>query len=290
MVGHSFGARILTGALGLKPVLTRHASGFETNLLATYNFRTNIEGAVYLQPAMSVAEIEQITGFPVFVTQSRHDHLNGVLYPLANLPYNFGSESIDLWLETPFHDDPVYHSHKLFRNIWDAYVGTWAFAYTPPFSALAAASSPIYGFQLEAMQTNHFMLADTLAQLPVIQIPIQQLRTNSGVTSTGLFDAGRYLESAARIGNPHQHCTLECLLRSFAKNSPLVFEPRPFYVDSANVINASGLPYINSNYQTNQWASRTFGWIDPVGSHSDYNHPEIYELIYDVLEGHYHVR
>jgi hypothetical protein len=81
LMGHSFGTRILSGLmrnnLGIVPV-------FSEKFIAA----DQVKGAVLLQPALILANLDDEANYPVLVTMSEHDHANGFLFPIANIPLN----------------------------------------------------------------------------------------------------------------------------------------------------------------------------------------------------------
>jgi hypothetical protein len=81
LIGHSFGTRILSGLmrnhLGIVPVRSEEFVAAE-----------HVKGAVLLQPALVLANLHQDAHYPLLVTMSRHDHANGLLFPIANIPIN----------------------------------------------------------------------------------------------------------------------------------------------------------------------------------------------------------
>jgi hypothetical protein len=81
LIGHSFGTRVVSGLLqdemGLFPVRGEPFAAAD-----------HVVGAVLLQPAAVLANLHEHAEYPILVTQSRHDHANGLLFPLANSVLN----------------------------------------------------------------------------------------------------------------------------------------------------------------------------------------------------------
>jgi hypothetical protein len=81
LIAHSFGARIVGGLIkervGLLPVQTE-----------PFRALSHVRGALLIQPSLVLANLPQDAPFPVVITQSQHDHANGLLFPLGNLIVN----------------------------------------------------------------------------------------------------------------------------------------------------------------------------------------------------------
>ena len=81
LIGHSFGTRVVSGLLqdrmGLLPV---RGEAFEA--------APHVTGAILTQPAAVLWNLHERAEYPILVTQSRHDHANGLLFPLANVVVN----------------------------------------------------------------------------------------------------------------------------------------------------------------------------------------------------------
>ncbi|MDF0676883.1 MAG: hypothetical protein P0120_21490 [Nitrospira sp.] len=90
LVGHSFGARVLTG-LALDE--TRKNSRDESH--SQKSVTGKIKGMVLVEPAMTWWELpgtfkdRSEVNYPIVVVQSRHDYANSFLFPLASIPANF---------------------------------------------------------------------------------------------------------------------------------------------------------------------------------------------------------
>jgi hypothetical protein len=92
LVGHSFGSRILSALmlerLGVIPI---RAEPFVA--------AQHVKGAFLLQPAAVPVNLHRHAPYPVVATMSGHDHANGFLFPLANLPLNsFGFTAFEVMI------------------------------------------------------------------------------------------------------------------------------------------------------------------------------------------------
>jgi len=81
LVGHSFGTRIVSGLMQNDLALARvRAEPFQS--------AEHVRAALLIQPALVLPNLHRHADYPVVVTQSRHDHANGFLFPTANLLVN----------------------------------------------------------------------------------------------------------------------------------------------------------------------------------------------------------
>ncbi len=81
LVGHSFGTRIVSG------LMRDEVAGLSVRK-PRFVGKDYVKGAVLLQPALVPANLHRDADYPVMITQSAHDHANGMLYPLANALLN----------------------------------------------------------------------------------------------------------------------------------------------------------------------------------------------------------
>ncbi|MCA9512765.1 MAG: hypothetical protein KC560_18800 [Myxococcales bacterium] len=81
LIGHSFGTRIVSGLMQNHLALARVRS-------EPFASADRVRGAVLIQPALVLPNLHRDADYPVIVTQSRHDHANGFLFPTANLVVN----------------------------------------------------------------------------------------------------------------------------------------------------------------------------------------------------------
>jgi hypothetical protein len=92
LVGHSFGSRILSALmlerLGVIPIRAEPFAAAE-----------HVKGAFLLQPAAVPVNLHRDAHYPVVATMSQHDHANGFLFPIANLPLNsFGFTAFEVMI------------------------------------------------------------------------------------------------------------------------------------------------------------------------------------------------
>lgn len=264
LVGHSLGSRIVCSAV--------HASFLRKPL-------EGVRGMMLIQPALSPnrADLPSLPDFPIVITQSRHDHANSMLFPIASIPFNLSASRVGTALGSngfaPLNDAATTVSSIL--------QGPYMLPFSHALSTATQARKP------------GVMLTDTMAHLPIIEVPIIQLGKRLGYPNIGktkgLFDLGVGFESAAR--SPSSATTVE---RYFISKGPVRFFNHPElaknrewlergvnFVDCSDVIRHSGLFRFDYEKQTlgAQLAAASVGWMDVLGSHTDYQRPEIYSMI-----------
>jgi pimeloyl-ACP methyl ester carboxylesterase len=312
LVGHSFGCRVIAGALRRRPPSNALSIGSVFNLLTHTNlsetarretelFRKRIKGAVLIQPAMAEANLpdaQDCADFPVLVTQSRYDHVNGLLYPLTAVPFNgFWSAELDARFarsvyrrkpaqppktETPGWllslKQPVYESVRVPFTVADS-------AEILPWSYLRGQYWEL-GRGNWTWQTN--FITSTLAQVPVVKILVQ-LTLNTGYHK-GLFDAGRWHEAASRISFASTNIlSAASTVNSTSHPTGLTIKPHGLqFVNSDDLISRPGFRH-GVDYRNPYWYY-TLGQLDPIGSHMDFTpnaghkaHPEIFDWIHFLL-------
>jgi len=135
-------------------------------------------------------------------------------------------------------------------------------------------------------RTNY--LTSTLAQVPVVKIPIQ-LTLNSGYHK-GVFDAGRWHEAASRISFDSTNI-LSPASTVDSTNSPRSLTLQRHGVQFVNADDLMSRPsYRHSLDYRNPYWNYTVGQLDPIGGHNDYEpnighdaHPEIFDWIHFLL-------
>lgn len=301
-VGHSFGTRIITGL-------------FNTSENARKQLPEGvIKGAVLIQPALSSFELHSLgsiatnlPAYPVLVTSSRHDHANRYLFPLANIPLNSAYLRFSGELFKPLIFDE--QESAMYSNAYD-YV---LFPFMIPYSALLFADSYVFGQINEISERSWRYLPDTLSQLPVIEYPVSLINEKLkpiepddywGRRHKGAFYLGSMHESAATIIEPHNYGLFfairtlvgDLFNRELAKTAvvqPVTTQAR--VIESKGMLPNGIIPVdmteeIDTGAFSEDLSTRPnltepiFGWADPIGSHNDYEIPEVYELIYRLLE------
>jgi hypothetical protein len=313
LIGHSFGCRVISGAIRKYPpspwiiyepfFKALDIKRSKTTRGHTYEYCRHIKGAVLIQPAMANANLplaEDCTDFPLLVTQSHYDHLNGVLYPLANIPFNGVDSSFTTFFYRrlpPGKPQPkpvwLYLSQLTFEALRIPF-GIADSVEFLPLSYLRGQCWELGRDNQQSCRTNY--ITSTLAQVPFVKIPIQQLKINSGYQK-GLFDLGIWHESAGRIR--FDHANILSADQTVNSNNPPT--------GLTNIHN--GIQYVNSDdlvsrsiisdkidYWNPYW-NYTIGQVDPIGSHDDYEpnidqrkHPQILDWIHflslNAMSGH----
>jgi hypothetical protein len=312
LVGHSFGCRILSGVIRRQPPANlfaasralrffTHTNQSETVRQNTEGFRQHIRGAVLIEPAMANANLpgaEDCTNFPVLVTQSHYDHMDGVLYPIASIPFNgYWSTEVDTRFARSIYRRPSMDQPQPDTPGWWLYLKQLGFeTLRIPFSIVDSAEllpwSYVRGQFWELgpgnwnWQTNY--ITSTLAQVPIVKIPVQ-LTLNAGYHK-GLFDVGRWHESAGRISfDSNNILRAASTVDSTGKPSGLTISPSGLqFVNCDDLVSRSALSQ-KIDYSDPYW-DYTLGQVDPVGSHDDYlpdqakrTHPEIFDWIHFLM-------
>ncbi len=312
MVGHSFGCRVIASAMREKPPSNKFAFGSIFNLFTSKElsseatndiaqFQSRIRGAVLIEPAMAKANLpgpKDCANFPVLVTQSRYDHVNSLLYPITALFFNgYWSAELDarfarsVYRKTINEANAKWATHKWLVMLRPPLLETLRV----PFSVLDSLEIFPWSYlrgQWWELGPGHWswrtnLLTSTLAQVPIVKIPVQ-LTLNSGYNK-GIFDAGYYHESAARITFDRESA-LNPINTVDSTNYPTALTLRPGvqFVDADELISRPSHK-LKLDYQ-NPWWNFTVGQLDPIGSHNDYQpnvghygHPEIYDWIHFFL-------
>jgi hypothetical protein len=321
LIGHSFGTRIVSGLLqdrmGLLPV-RREA----------FKAAPHVVGAILTQPAAVLWNLHERADYPILVTQSRHDHANGLLFPLANVVINAYSfttfEGLLEYRVFEYVEDTVQRTaegvggivtaplpgiefprrqpeleeereeqrrlsrmrYLARRSLAELVAIPAAVGFTLLATPLAYAYTQIHG--LVTHPVDHFM--DTLAQLPVVEVPVYALDRALdreilwGSRAKGFFNLGSLHESIGRTVTP----------RIYPRNLPRVYTPAEleqiatregpcplptcqgvFAVDASTLIR---LGTFRENLER-PWVDFTIGWFDPIGAHIDYRNRDVVRLM-----------
>ena len=290
LVGHSFGCRLLAW-------------------LPIMDYYDSFRSAVFILPAATSLNlwIASVGSAGVFVVQSRHDHANDQLYPVASTLINptvlqagdlaasgFASEALQ-----PERDPPAVAFVK--DLVW-----------TPVSLVAAVVLKPVDYLlgQVHEVRSRRFdYLPDTLAQLPVLEIAVQSIDRHIGEPrgwgdrNKGLFSLGILSESAAsstaiplrpeteiasqrgtfwkllNIGSVHHSdFTLQEVLDR-TRSESLTVPSRFTFIDASEELSRGiyGLDYEHPAFEY------SVGWLDPLGCHSQYRTPSVHALIHRVL-------
>jgi hypothetical protein len=129
-----------------------------------------------------------------------------------------------------------------------------------------------------SLRTNY--IANSFLQLPVLDYPVREwLGDNS--YHKGIFDIGHWNESAARIGSKDPVTLASLVINTNGVKQLIVSNGITF-------INAQGV--VSKSFANNKWFPRNIdytnpaedyivGWLDPIGSHADYEpHTDINDV------------
>jgi hypothetical protein len=223
--------------------------------------------------------------FPVLVVQSRNDHLNSFLYPVANTVFNGEA--------TAFYENAGPKISELVENQYnhpaasfsDLITGTLRLPYTVLDSAAGLLVNYPKGLYYEAKNRHWRMLPDTLAQLPLVEIPVQTFSPTNYYTGDygsrkGFFNLGPAYESAARMSVERATNWNDLLLpppystnasTNYNFNANLVYHTGVTFVDASSVV-SEGIYSLDYSHATigSTISDYTIGWLDPVGAHGDY--------------------
>jgi hypothetical protein len=334
LIGHSFGTRILSG-------LMQEELGFLPVPGEKFESAAHVKGAVMLQPALVADNLHRDAPYPVLVTQSRHDHANGLLYPVANLVVNaYSFTAVEAHIqkrlfatiegmvgaasgsvsraasqvkgivlpskpeanEAPEGDEEVppenlNQTSGLFTGLpVQTYRATrrsvGELMSIPIGIFFNAVMTPLaYGYAQTKGVLTHPLdhLMDSLAQIPVVEIPVDGLsrivgrEVPWGQRGKGVFDIGPLNEAVGRLATSNI---------KFG-GVPPVYSPQELH-EVAGRDEGCGLPQCEGLVIVD--ASRlvveglfgnldrplldyTLGWFDLIGAHSDYTNPEVVRLM-----------
>lgn len=275
LVGHSFGSRILSGLaqtrVGGVPVIK------------PFSYLHTIKGAVFIQPAMVSLSLPSEPTYPILVTQTRHDHANSFLFPLANVPLNsYTSVGAEWYLQTMSCERRPQQSsfHRFLVDVLRIPLGTlWSIIATPTNYVWAQ------GNQLVSRHIHY--IPDSLAQLPGAEVLVWavdkgffQGRQGWGRYHKGVFDLGGVNES---VGREKTFSLFETGLPKIYSPAELfniqIGVPNPVHVDfSESIVRSS----IGGSFES-ELADFTYAWLDPIGSHSAFETPNVFKAIKFVL-------
>ncbi len=282
LVGHSFGTRILSG-------LTNEQLGGFTPVIEPFLGRGAVAGAVFFQPALSVLNVDPHATYPIVATMSRHDHANRFLYPLANV------------MLSAYVFTGMQAGRMTFAALWDSLTdpedrsdpasARW---YTPLIDVLSlplvvaysVATLPLdYGYdQIAAVLRGQpgivGQILDTTGNLPLLEIPTDlaaaALDADWGRSRKGFLEMGGQRESvggdlAIAIG---ANRTRAVDLGTWLSDGSGIEQEGLTVVDASSIVSEGLLGNLNQPL-----VDYTVGWIDPIGAHSDFLHPETLALI-----------
>lgn len=203
LIGHSFGTRIASGLMKEELALADVSS-------EAFSSAKHVSAAILIQPALVLSNLHRNAEYPVLITQSRHDHANGFLFPAANLAVNaysftsfeaiarhrvFGVVTDEVKHRTsqaaqlvfPGYSKPTTNESQgeflggfsipaphMADNPFELFQAGMAEVASIPFSLLySTITTPIYyaGTQARGLWAGpHNHVMNTLAQLPVVEI------------------------------------------------------------------------------------------------------------------------
>lgn len=286
-IAHSFGARILSG-------LFQSKQG-EVPITNVFKYQQIVKGMILIHPAMASLNLprggplpftEDVEDFPIVVIQNRHDHANGFLFPIANVPLNaYAATTIEGFTSELISCQRRTDQSLLTRTAIDTLRIPLSIAYT----GIMSTASILWGQASEIVNRKFNYIPDSLAQIPLLEVVIwaadkglEKLDVNQhwGEGHKGIFSLGPLIESSGRL----------------LVSPPGTFERVPVYnAEEFLRLEKSDLPWIfvdasaeagkgiyGGNYNNSFW-DFTLGWVDPIGSHFYYHEEKIYDLIHRVL-------
>lgn len=321
LIGHSFGTRVVSALvlehLGILPV---RAEPFVAG--------KHVTSMVLFQPASVPANLFRDAPYPVVATMSRHDHANGLLFPLANVPLNaLGFTVFEALLrgpvelarssvrkavrgvgkaipsrdeqpgtpEPPAEEEssrdfetlrqlPGHGEYVLRRSLIEIAAIPAALAFTIVTTPLNYVY--VQGHGLVSNPAGHVL--DTLAQLPLVEIPVDALgwalgrEVPFGQRSKGFLGFGPILDPVGRLLSPvatgpelHPPVAPE---EALDPNAPcgLVVCAGLLVIDASDEITYGVL---GENLANPFW-DYTLGWLDPIGAHGDYRNARVVAIMH----------
>lgn len=284
-IGHSFGGRVVSGLLQ-----TRQG---EVPISETFYYLNRVKGALLIQPAQVSLNLprggphpdpQADSDFPVIVTQSRHDHGNGFLFPIGNLPLNSYTATATEGVFTELLGPCKRRTH-----LSDTKKGVVDILRIPASTVYTIISTPIaYVWeQVGQIRNRHInYIPDTLAQLPVAEIIVWGIDNGImrslgmpqfwGDKHKGALSMGSLNESSARLYSPPLFTTVQAETHSIEAFLKLErVSHNNIYVDVSDAVSEGifGVSYSNPAMDF------TLGWIDPVGSHFKYHNEAVYKIM-----------
>jgi hypothetical protein len=304
LVGHSFGCRILSGMIRSQPPKKLLSLGLLMKSIKTdskaMQYMGHIKGGIFIEPALTEADLPEKTDFPLLVLQSRHDHLNSLLFPIASVPFSpyISSQyepNINNWMfrsnAAPSAGDYyVKEPLKALGGVLDVLA----------FSALNWPWSYIRGQYSELSDPNNWnwrtnYITDTLGQLPAVDIGIREILKNESYHK-GVFNLGKWNESVARISSQPNR-PLGSLVVTNSGTISLSVSRGVQFINAEKVISRSvysskidlDVPFKTA--PVTRARNGLVGWLDPIGSHDDYRqhkdsqNTQVFSLIHLMLTG-----
>jgi hypothetical protein len=314
LVGHSFGTRVLSGLMAqeLRTIDVR---------AEPFRARHRVKGAVLFQPALIESNLDEDATYPLLITQSRHDHANGFLFPLANVvPNSFIYTTCEALLQKrvftavegavrrasdgrvappsdageahdapPEREAPAWEHLPLtsYRDTRRASIELLTFPAAVAGSVVFTPLAYLYaqGHELATRPVSHVL--DTLAQLPLVEIPVDALSRLSGRSvafgerSKGFFELGGLNEAAGRLATPRWALGGRQRVYSMAEMHEAARTQKcglpvcsgVLLVDASDVVRQGAFGDLG-----NPWLDYTLGWLDLSGAHADFTNPEVLEL------------
>jgi hypothetical protein len=244
-----------------------------------------------LQGALSREELPAADTFPILVTFSRHDHANGFLFPIANIPLNaytctLAGDSVGL-------NRPDLSEYSLLpREVARMVVSPVLSSLFLPLDYLTT--------QMREFLLNSNWLPETLAQLPGTEVLVDAVdwaarddtfvdttgvsrrRVRWNASGKGVFNAGSVTEAVGRCPNPGLGSMNPPELFSItdiASARRLPARSGVILIDCSSVIRESAVFGVDLS---NLFLDYTLSWVDPIGAHEDVNQTELYKLM-DVM-------
>lgn len=305
LVGHSFGCRVLSGLLKnntgefwsktIKAVArrveettgilhTRKRPVFREHIAPlTPPFVLDVQGALFIQPALSEFDLpgeQDHADYPIIVTQTRNDRLNGALFPISSVPLNAsmsgGYEQVSLYLGrgSDLKSKTLHELHDFFR-----------IPYTVTISALAFPFSYAWAQGREILDRGPLYVLDTLAQVPVAEALVYYTTGIDGQRK-GALTFGPLHESAGRIATQSAASTLTAFAEA---DQPAAFTNGPTYLNADEEIRHGILWKEDLGKNAVDF---TIGWFDPLGAHSTYDYARneadrklTYHVLHKLLHG-----
>ncbi|MDX1973805.1 MAG: hypothetical protein SFY68_14835 [Candidatus Sumerlaeia bacterium] len=294
MIGHSFGCRILGN-------LARTNYG-GIKVPGRFVFTPSIKGAVFITPAADSFTIPSKPDYPLTVLYSRHDHINALAFPLANLVLN--SYAYGFGIITSSH----YVFRKSYRELTNGQrllVELGALAFFPIYTVIATPINYVYGQGALLYRRGPIAwLGDTFASVPIAGTLVQILdrkiitriyrQQNWGERFRGIFNFGAITDSVGSGVHTPQLNLNNPLTNGWRLKHSVQIEDfincesvtnGVYYVNASSVIKHGYI--IKSNNMDRFPGSFFLSWWDPVGAHTDYRHTQVFEVIDKIINQKY---
>jgi hypothetical protein len=266
LIGHSFGCEILTSLMHD----WKTAAGYE-DMNMGFRYRGIVRSVCFIQPAVHLTYLcntDSLRSTTTLITTSRYDRALSTLYPFANAAMNTRLLAATLDPDAPWLlNNPIGITAMTGIGLS---IGSFFYVF---HSGYIAGTS--FG--------ENFI--DTLSVLPGTGQLLWSIDSDEKWRSRtkGLLDLGPFFESAGR-GNPRT-----ILLKDpqpTMENIEDVISDRYKMHEGICFVDASSVLVEGAYGQTmNRWWSEwIINWFDFIGAHSDFEKPEIYQLIRKSLE------